>query len=330
MAAEAPVLCTVAIPAYNYRSFIERAVRSALAQDVPGLRVLVVDDASTDGTWDVLQSLEADNLRVVRNPRNLGLFGNFNRCLALAEGTYVRLLLSDDVLPAGALGGEVALMERHADVAMLNSSGLFIDARGRPLRRFADDFPPGIYDGKAFARHWLAYYVHYRRNAFNYPSGVLLRRASIGADLRFDESLRTAGDVDFFLRLLGRGNLAIVDAIGCHVTRHSSQAHVGPNLDGTAMREHYSLLLKFLEEPRNRAVKALREQFAGMCLAVAAFRALRPRTWHSARAHLEVARSTGANMASMVLRALLLLTLRATRRVLRRQAPFIPRPIHPL
>jgi glycosyltransferase involved in cell wall biosynthesis len=324
MAVEAPVLCTVAIPAYNYRTFIERAVRSALAQDVPGLRVLVVDDASTDGTWDVLQSLKADNLHVVRNTRNLGLFGNFNRCLALAEGTYLRLLLSDDILPAGALGREIALMERHADVAMLNSSGLFVDARGRPLRRFADDFPPGIYEGKAFARHWLAYYVHYRRNAFNYPSGVLLRRTSVGADLRFDESLKTAGDVDFFLRLLGRGNLAIVDAIGCHVTRHSSQAHVGPNLDGTAMREHYSLLVKFL------ALKGLREQFAGMCLAVAAFRALRPRTWHSARAHLEVARSTGASMASMLLRALLLLTLRATKVVLGRRAPFVPRPLRPL
>jgi glycosyltransferase involved in cell wall biosynthesis len=324
MAVKAPVLCTVAIPAYNYRTFIERAVRSALAQDVPGLRVLVVDDASTDGTWDVLQSLKADNLHVVRNSRNLGLFGNFNRCLALAEGTYVRLLLSDDMLPAGALGREIGLMERHADVAMLSSSGLFVDAQGRPLRRFADDFPPGIYDGKAFARHWLAYYVHYRRNPLNYPSGVLLRRTSVGADLRFDESLRTAGDVDFFLRLLGRGNLAIVDAVGCHVTRHSSQAHVGPNLDGTAMREHYSLLVKF------PAMKGLREQFAGMCLSVAAFRALRPRTWHSARAHLEVARSTGASLASMVSRALLLLTLRAARGVLGRRAPFVPRPIRPL
>lgn len=330
MAAEAPVLCTVAIPAYNYRSFIERAVRSALAQDVPGLRVLVVDDASTDGTWDVLQSLKADNLHIVRNSRNLGLFGNFNRCLALAEGTYVRLLLSDDMLPAGALGREIALMERHADVAMLNSSGLFVDAQGRPLRRFADDFPPGIYEGRTFARHWLSYYVHYRRNAFNYPSGVLLRRTSVGADLRFDESLKTAGDVEFFLRLLGRGNLAIVDAIGCHVTRHSSQAHVGPNLDGTAMREHYCLLAKFLQERPEPGMKGLREQFAGMCLCVAAFRALRPQTWHSARAHLEVARSTGANMASMLLRALLLLTLRAARRLLGPQAPFVPRPIRPL
>lgn len=312
--------CTVAIPVFNQRAFIERSVTSALDQGAA--EVVVVDNHSTDGTWDVVQKFAATGVRLHRNERNLGLFGNFNRCLELASGTYLRLLAGDDALPRNCLAAEIALMERNPDVAMLSTRGLFVDEQGTPMGTFADDFPPGLYAGREFAHAWLEYYVHYRRNALNYPSGVLLRRASL-TGVRFDERLKTGGDIDFYLQLLERGNLAIDRALGAYVTRHRSQAHVGPNMDGTAMREMLALLDR-VAGPR------LRDQFAGMCVAVAMQRALRSATRDSARVHLDLAHSVSSGRAAEVAGFLKLVACRVAGSVLGARAPYVPKPVKAL
>jgi len=315
-----PAPCVVAIPVFNQAAFVERAVASALKQGVA--EVVVVDNCSTDGTWQMLQNFAGAGVRLHRNPRNLGLFGNFNRCIELAQGKYLRLLAADDALPPDCIGAEIALMERHPDVAMLSTRGRFVDESGAPLGWFADDFPPGIYDGRAFAGAWLGYYVHYRRNALNYPSGVLLRRASLEG-VRFDEALKTGGDIDFFFRVLERGDLAIERSLGAHVTRHRSQAHVGPNLDGTAMRE----LLTLLER---RAGRNLHNQFAGMCVAVAAQRALKASTRRSARIHLDLAHSVSSGRAAEITGFLKLLACRLAGSVFGSHAPYVPKPLRSL
>lgn len=325
MAVEALPACTVAIPVYNQKQFIDRAVRSALDQDLPGLEVLVVDNASTDGTWESLQKFAARGVKLHRNPRNVGLFGNFNRCLELAASPYLRLLSGDDALPARCLGREVALLERHPDVVMLSTRGEFQDPSGAPMGSVAADFPPGVYDGKRFSGEWLRYYVHYRRNPLNYPSGVLLRRAAIGEDLRFDEALKTGGDIDFFLRLLERGNLAVDETLGAYITRHRSQAHVGPNMDGTAMRE----LLGLLERWADGRAQRLHDQFAGMCVAVALQRWPKRATRESARIHLQLARTVGSGWAAAAGFARLV-GCRAAQAVLGRHAPYVPKPMHAL
>jgi glycosyltransferase involved in cell wall biosynthesis len=257
--------CTVAIPVFNQRATIERAVRSALAQKVEGLEVLVADNCSQDGTWEALQPFANQGVRLHRNAANIGLFGNFNRCLDLAASPYLRLLAGDDALAPDCLGNEIALMERNADLAMLSTRGRFVSARGAAMDEFANDLPPGIFDGADFPRTWFGYYARTRRNPLNYPSGVLFRRAAIG-EQRFEEGWRTAGDIDFYFKALRRGNLGITRSLGCDVTRHAAQAHIGPNRDGTAMREQLQLLDRYLGPEEQEGMKA---GLAGACLALA-------------------------------------------------------------
>src|SRR5450432_379001 len=98
--------CSIAIPVFNRRDLVHNALRSAIAQAVPNLEILVVDNCSTDGTWEALQAIRDPRLHLVRNDSNLGLFGNFNRCLELSRGEYVCLLGSDDDLTEGFLARE--------------------------------------------------------------------------------------------------------------------------------------------------------------------------------------------------------------------------------
>src|SRR5688500_6704463 len=106
-------MISVCIPTFNYGHFLGRAVESVLAQDHGDFELIVVDNASTDDTQAVLARYDDPRLRVVRNPSNLGLFGNFERCLELAGGELVKFLASDDWLHPAYLREAVALAEAH-------------------------------------------------------------------------------------------------------------------------------------------------------------------------------------------------------------------------
>lgn len=89
---------SICIPVYNMESTIERAIRSALAQNANRYEVLVVDNCSTDHTFDRASSIVDPRLRVIRNATNVGAYGNHNRCLELATGEWIKFLHGDDEL----------------------------------------------------------------------------------------------------------------------------------------------------------------------------------------------------------------------------------------
>lgn len=91
---------SVLVPVYNREDLIGPCVRSALAQTVTDLEVVVVDNASTDRTWEVCRGLAAGDgrVRVFRNAANLGPVRNWKRCFEEARGRYGKVLFSDDTM----------------------------------------------------------------------------------------------------------------------------------------------------------------------------------------------------------------------------------------
>jgi len=93
-------LISVLIPNYNYVKYVTTAVDSALAQTYPNLEVVVSDNRSTDGAWELLNSRYGDDprVRLYQNATNIGMARNFDRLLELASGRYLMCLSSDDFL----------------------------------------------------------------------------------------------------------------------------------------------------------------------------------------------------------------------------------------
>jgi len=91
---------SVCIPTYNGARFLQAALDSASAQSFADLEILVVDDGSRDETVALAEAHRARDPRtvVVRNAQNLGLVGNWNRCLELAKGEWIKFLFQDDTL----------------------------------------------------------------------------------------------------------------------------------------------------------------------------------------------------------------------------------------
>lgn len=125
---------TVVVPCYNYGKFLPECVRSVVAQDGVAVDVVIVDDASPDGSVAVAHVLaNADpRVRVLANSVNQGHIRTFEIGLAAVSGDYVLVLSADDMLTPGSLARSVALLEAHPEVSFVY---------GHPVR-FSGSSPP--------------------------------------------------------------------------------------------------------------------------------------------------------------------------------------------
>jgi succinoglycan biosynthesis protein ExoO len=90
---------SVIVPAYNASGFLVRALNSALAQTMPDLEVIVVDDGSRDTTLPMARAIAARDprVRVLHNEQNLGMYPTYNRAIDAAKGEWIAALDADDV-----------------------------------------------------------------------------------------------------------------------------------------------------------------------------------------------------------------------------------------
>jgi glycosyltransferase involved in cell wall biosynthesis len=110
----------VIVPCFNYGKLLDACVKSVLSQDGVEVRVLVMDDASTDDTEAVGRRLAAADPRVEfrRHAVNQGHIATYNEALALVVADYVMILSADDLLTPGSLGRATGLMEAHPEVGL--------------------------------------------------------------------------------------------------------------------------------------------------------------------------------------------------------------------
>ena len=128
------VRCTVVIPAYGAEETLLRAVESALDQTLREIEVIIVDDASPDGCWDLISGLlqKDKRVRAVRNKRNRGKSVSMNRAVSEARGRWLAVLDADDWYHPDRLEMLIAEGERrHVD--MIADNQFFYDARAEQL-----------------------------------------------------------------------------------------------------------------------------------------------------------------------------------------------------
>lgn len=115
-------LVSICIPTYNRAGMVGDAIASALRQTYCNIEILVVDNASSDSTDAVVAGFRDNRLKYIKNPRNLGLFGNFNRCIELSSGDYIHILHSDDTIDDRFIEICMDFFQRHPGVAMTFTS----------------------------------------------------------------------------------------------------------------------------------------------------------------------------------------------------------------
>lgn len=155
-------LITVAVPSYNHEPYVESAVRSVLEQDYPRVELILIDDMSMDGTWDVVRSLEAEcrarceRVIIDRNESNKGTCETLNRLCGLATGDFFIPLASDDRLLPGALTALVGPMLADHGIGVVVGQNRIMDGEGRIC--FWDKERNNVYDQNA--AEWRSFNEH--------------------------------------------------------------------------------------------------------------------------------------------------------------------------
>jgi glycosyltransferase involved in cell wall biosynthesis len=189
-----PTHVTVLLAVHNGADTVERAIASVVGQDYDDWDLIVVDDASTDGTSGILRRLaEADSrITVLTNERRGGLAYSLNKGWRAARGELIARLDADDACFPDRLRRQVEFMIAHPDVAVLGSGAEIIDAdgtaRGVMLRP---------------ERHEQLADAIYRENPFIHPS-VMARRSFFEALGGYDETCKRGQDYDLWTRAYRR------------------------------------------------------------------------------------------------------------------------------
>jgi glycosyltransferase involved in cell wall biosynthesis len=188
---------------YNKERFLTEAVQSVLGQTIADIELIVVDDASTDGSRKILDAFAKKDSRIklLLNKTNMGPSYSRNRALKIATGRYICFVDSDDIICAERLEKMMdAIVGKPNHIAYTHIC--LIDENGNTIRKIpreSRNFPP---EGKArdhILKEWI-----WASSTFMIPS------SAVGEVGYFDESLRWGEDLNYLIRLTERFKLCII------------------------------------------------------------------------------------------------------------------------
>lgn len=181
---------TVLMTVYNGLGTVRNAVESILNQTYSDWDFLIIDDCSTDGTWELLEAIAKHDSRVaiVRNPVRLGFAVCLNIGWVRARGDLIARMDADDFSFPQRLERQVEYMQSHPEVAVLGTGAELVDENDRLL-------------GVAFRReqHEMIVRKIYHESPFFHPS-VMVRRSFYEALCGYDERWKRCEDADLWFR----------------------------------------------------------------------------------------------------------------------------------
>ena len=193
---------SVVIATHNRAELLPTAVESILQQTLQDFEIVIVDDASTDETPEVVERLSAQDARIraLRSEENVGAGGARNLGFAEARGEFVAVLDDDERAEPERLEQQVAFLDQHAQVAVVFSAIRWVDAEDQTLRLspgpiLRDELPR---DPKVLFR-----LLYLEGNCL--PNGTLLARRQVMLDHPYAAELRIGEDWALFLELTACG-----------------------------------------------------------------------------------------------------------------------------
>lgn len=218
---------SILLPVYNGAAFLEAAIESALAQSFKDFELLIVDDCSTDGSYAIIEAMKQRDPRIKSfiNETNQGLFANYNRCLSLAEGRYIKPFAQDDILAQDCLKRMFDVLERDPSVVLVSSARNITDADGTTVETKCT-FPG---DRKVRGEDVILYNLIVLSNWVGEPSTVMYRAQFSGTG--FDTNCFHLGDIDMWFNVLKNGDYYFISEALASFRRHNDNA-TNSNLSG--------------------------------------------------------------------------------------------------
>ncbi len=255
-------LISICIPVYNGATFLKECLDSAVAQTFRNFEVVICDDGSMDASLAIAETYRQKHsfIRVYKNEFNLGLVGNWNRCIELAAGTWIKLLFQDDVLFPNCLQS----FAQHAEAGypllvcrrnfMLNeqASPDDVDYYTNRVRTLENT---GHYHSDNFAAITISKIAaaNISLNFIAEPPLTLFKKQLVDEIGPFDSDLKQICDLEFFLRAASRFGIRYIPQQLCGFRIHT-QSTTQKNISGKNYRLQYlealTFALKLMSKPQ--------------------------------------------------------------------------------
>jgi len=199
---------TVLMSVYNGERYLNEAVDSILSQTFTDFEFLIIDDASTDRTPEILRSYDDPRIRVVTNEENLGLTKSLNKGLALAKGEYIARMDADDISLPERFEKQIKFLENHPNVALVGTSCQVIDHQNKAL-------------GYDFVQSDVLYEDLIKRNCIHHGS-IIVRRSVMNEFSGYNELFRKCQDYALWLQMIKLYQLKNIPEILYKLRSHSN------------------------------------------------------------------------------------------------------------
>ena len=238
-------LLSVVIPTWNRAHVVCEAIASALDQRPGSVEVIVVDDASTDATVELVKKTFGRRVHLLPLAIQRGPGAARNAGALLACGEYMAFLDSDDVWLPGKLDAELRVFEEFPNAnAVVSDSQSFYEGTPEGSSRFAQNGLLAATEGRVRLvdeSDWLW------TNSMNsaYTCGITIRRrvlADLGRRL-FADDLRCCEDWDFQIRLYSLGQIVVLPQVYSWVRRFNDGSRIGRGIPGRPLTREQELTL---------------------------------------------------------------------------------------
>lgn len=197
---------TVFLNSYNHERFLNEAINSILNQSFQDFDLVIKEDASSDSSWDIIQSYSDPRINAFRNERNRQK--EFSECFPDLKGEYIAIHNSDDVWEVDKLEKQVEYLETHPEIGAVFSHAEIIGEKG--------DFLPkdSFFNRRTFDQpnrtrfEWLNYFF-YHGNALCHPS-VLIRRECYENCGLYRKGMVQLPDFDMWVRLCLKYDIHVI------------------------------------------------------------------------------------------------------------------------
>ena len=241
------LLVSIVIPAYNNENTIIATLESIRNQSYKNIEIIIIDDNSKDKTLQLVteQQKKDNRIKIYHNSTNLGMIGNWNKCIQMSNGEFVKLVCADDLLDKNEIEKETEAMILNPTVNLVESDTRLIDINGRKIGSFKRYHKSGLVKGKKIARTSIIW-----NNFFGAPVNNLIRKSVLDKTGYFDEQFTYILDFDMWMKIACTGDVYIIHEL-LNSFRIRNDSNTG-NLIGkdreTYVAEHQRLVDKYAGE----------------------------------------------------------------------------------
>lgn len=240
---------SVVMPAYNGEKYIGKAIESILCQTYDNFELVIVEDASSDKTLDIIKEYTDARIVLIQNCENRGIAFSTNLGIDHSRGAYIALLDDDDMATPKRLEWQLEYLEKHKEIDILGGRSAYIDKDGHFLKYGAEP----LYNPKYIKANLLFY-----NRKFANCTMMMRKKFFVENNLRYKDNCLGMQDLKFYMDSSKVGNISSIDRL-LHLKRlHEEEETV--RAKKFFEKERAALFAKFQRESIKQSGFCLKEE----------------------------------------------------------------------